>query len=227
MDQVIDVVVLEDDLMVLELHRQYVNRIRHYRLRGYAQNGLEGIELIGRIRPHLAIVDIYMPGMDGLQLLKHIRSQDWNVDVILVTAAHDLESVNQGIRYGAADYIVKPFTFRRFKKALDNYRLHFEKLRSTVSQLTQQEIDLLRTKTIADSAASLPKGFRRTTLDVIVELLQQIDGSFTVKEVSGRLGISRVTVGRYLSYLCWKGYLREVPSYGLVGRPSYMYHLNS
>ncbi|HMM19809.1 MAG TPA: response regulator [Selenomonadales bacterium] len=224
MEMVISVVILEDDPMVLELHRQYVDRVKNFELSGCAMNGKEGAGLIERVRPHLAIVDIYMPGLSGLQLLQQIRASGWNTDVILVTAAHDTESVQKGIQYGAVDYIVKPFTFLRFKKALDSYRHYFAKLRSEGTFLSQSDIDMLRGS--GDSrpeCGGLPKGMQQNTLDTIVEYIRHKNNYFTIREIAESLGISRVTIGRYLGYLCKTGCLKEVLSYGPKGRPLQKY----
>ncbi|MBP2653418.1 MAG: citT [Firmicutes bacterium] len=221
MDGKVNTVIIEDEPMVLELHRQYTNRIKEYCLIGCALSGEDGLRLVEEKKPHLAVVDIYMPGINGLEVLKHIRSQGWNTDVILVTAAHDTESVQQGIQYGAVDYIVKPFTFQRYKKALSSYREYFNKLRLSKS-MSQQDIDALKSNIIG-TRPHLPKGLQQTTLDAIVESLQQNQGYFTAQEVSKSTGISRITVRRYLHYLLDNGWLKENMSYGPIGRPLQKY----
>jgi len=206
--------------MVMELHRQYIDRVNGFTLLGCAADGDAGMKLIGRQRPHLAVVDIYMPGLSGLELLKHIRKQGWNTDVILVTAAHDTDSVQQGIQYGATDYIIKPFTFARFKRALEQYRNYFNKLRVGTKSVSQQDIDTLKANSgLTAKKNALPKGLQRTTLDLIVELLRHKSSYFTAPEVAATLGISRITVKRYLNFLQESGYLQETLAYGPVGRP--------
>ncbi len=220
MERTINVVILEDDPMVLELHRQYIGKVNGFSLLGCAADGDAGLKLIGRQRPHLAVVDIYMPGMSGLEILKQTRKQGWNTDIILVTAAHDTDSVQQGIQYGAVDYIIKPFTFPRFKKALEQYRNYFDKLRAGGKSVSQQDIDALKTaagQNIRKNA--LPKGLQRTTLDLILGHLRHKSSYFTAPEIAATLGISRITVKRYLNFLHESGYLQETLAYGPVGRP--------
>ena len=227
MDTTIGVVIVEDDPLVLELHRQYILRVKNFSLLGCARDGDEGLRLIRRQRPHLAIIDIYMPGISGLDLLKHIRKQGWNTDVILVTAAHDVESVQQGIQYGAADYIIKPFTFSRFKKALEHYRRYFNKLRGSDRPVSQNDIDRLKTNDgLTDTKGALPKGLQRTTLNHIVGLLRDTNGYFTARDLATALGISRVTVKRYLNFLQENGCLQETLTYGPVGRPLQRFLVN-
>jgi len=228
MEKMIGAVVLEDDPMVLELHRQYLSRVKDISFLGCAKDGDEGLKLIERVHPHLAIVDIYMPGLNGLELLKAIRAQGLNTDIILVTAAHDVDSVQQGIQYGAIDYIIKPFTFARFKKALDSYRQYFIKLRTSKRTMSQQEIDTLKSSSAGRVRENhhLPKGLQQNTLDLIVELIRDKSGYFTTREIAAALGISRVTVKRYLSFLQDNGCLKETLAYGPVGRPMQKFLVN-
>lgn len=227
MDTIVGVVIIEDDPLVLELHRQYIVRIKNFSLLGCARDGTEGLRLISKKQPHLAIIDIYMPGMSGLDLLKHIRKQGWNTDVILVTAAHDVESVQQGIQYGAADYIIKPFTFGRLKKALEHYRQYFNKLRCSDTSVSQTDIDRLKTNNcLTDKKSALPKGLQQTTLNHVMGLLRDTSGYFTARDVATALGISRVTAKRYLNFLHENGCLQETLCYGPVGRPLQRFLVN-
>lgn len=221
MEKVLKIVIIEDDPMVLELHRQYIGKMPEYKLVGCAQSGEEGLKLLADQNPQLAIVDIYMPGINGLQLLKNIRSSGLNTDVILVTAAHDTESVQQGIQYGATDYIIKPFTYQRLRKSLLNYWRYYDKLQSS-NRLSQKEVDMLKAGARSEEAADddLPKGLQYSTLELILKVLKEKEGYFSVLEVSEGLGISRVTVRRYVNYLKDIGWLKEMLSYGPVGRPS-------
>ena len=227
MEQELRVAIIEDDPMVLELHRQYIAKMPEYKLIGCAQSGEEGKKLLEDLKPHLAIVDIYMPGINGLQVLKHIRSTGLNTDVILVTAAHDNESIQQGIQYGATDYIIKPFTYQRLRKSLVNYLQYHNKINAS-SNLSQKEVDMLKVNAREQGSLGneLPKGLQQSTLNLIFKLLKEKEGYFSVHEVSEGLGISRVTVRRYVNYLKETGYLKEMLSYGPVGRPSqkYMFH---
>ncbi|HEY3423433.1 MAG TPA: response regulator [Negativicutes bacterium] len=222
--EMIEVVIVEDDPMVLELHRQYVCKMRAFRLIGDARNGKEGFQVISSLKPQLVILDIYMPEGDGIEILKKIRSLGINTDVILVTAAQNSEIIQQGMQYGVVDYIIKPFTFQRFKKALTDYCRYISKIKDNC-KLTQADIDGLKKSSVTSETAqdSLPKGLDRNTLNMIVLRIRKLEGYFTVNEISEVAGISRVTVRRYVNYLHDNGWLKAILSYGPVGRPIHKY----
>lgn len=221
----IKVVIVEDDPMVLELHRQFIKKIKEFQLIGDAQDGKEGIRTIAILKPQLVILDIYMPEADGIAVLKEIRKSGLNIDVIFVTAAHNSEMIQLGMQYGAVDYIIKPFTFHRFKKALIGYRNYLNKIKES-NNLTQEELDYLRERTVKVAVErDLPKGLDNRTLDQVVNTIEKRTGQFTVTDIATIMGISCVTVRRYLNFLHEKGWLKSVLSYGSVGRPLHKYSI--
>lgn len=224
MDLVIEVVIIEDDPMVLELHRQFVNKMRGFKLVGEAGNGKEGIEAILGLKPQLVILDIYMPEGDGIETIKKIRSKGINTDVILVTAAHNPETIQLCMQYGAVDYIIKPFTFQRFKKAMADYLRYIRKIKGS-NKLTQEDIDALKGRVVNQSGTeTLPKGLDQVTLDQIINIVKKRNGQFTVSEISEAMHVSCVTARRYLKFLHDEGWLTSELFYG-VGRPVHKYSI--
>lgn len=229
----ITITIVEDDPMVLELHRQYINQIKGYKLIGQAANAADGYEIIKKSRPQLVILDVYMPGESGIDLLRRIRAEGINIDVILVTAAHRADTIQQGMQCGVVDYIIKPFTFQRFKKALKNYQQYYDRL-SNAQRLCQRDIDCLKGAVSGETVASclddlkdhIPKGLDKVTLESVLYTINDQSGYFTAGEISKLVGISRVTVRRYLNYLFDNGWLKGILSYGPVGRPLHKYIKN-
>ncbi len=226
----IDIVIVEDDPMVLELHRQYISQVKGFKLTGQAANAAEGYDIIVKSRPQLVILDVYMPGESGIDLLRRVRAEGINLDVILVTAAHRSDTIQQGMQCGVVDYIIKPFTFQRFKKALKNYQQYHDRLKN-IQQLCQRDIDCLKGAVSGEAVAScledlkdnIPKGLDKATLESVLYTISDQTGYFTASEISKLIGISRVTVRRYLNYLFDNGWLKGILSYGPVGRPLHKY----
>ncbi len=76
---------------------------------GEATNGEEGIEMYLDLKPDLTTMDITMPVMDGIEALKQIRNLDANSKIVMVTAAGQRGKMLEAVKYGAADFIAKPF----------------------------------------------------------------------------------------------------------------------
>lgn len=74
-----------------------------------AANGLDAVELAGRERPQLILLDITMPHLCGIDALDAIRAADPSSLVIMLTSESDIEAARETLRLGAAAYVTKPF----------------------------------------------------------------------------------------------------------------------
>lgn len=186
----IKVLVVEDDPMVGKLHEHYLTQIKGFQLCDIVRNSDEALKIMQTKEYNLVILDIFMPGMDGLQLLAKIREQEYDVDVIIVSA----------LRLGAFDYIIKPFEFERFNLALNNYKSRYN-LVEEQSILKQDELDKTIIHQDTDVEVTLPKGLDKNTLNTVWSEIIKIDGMFTTEEISAKVGISRVSIRKYLEFL--------------------------
>lgn len=226
----IKVVLIEDDPMVQEVNRQFVEQVEGFEVVGLADNGGRGLELIRKLKPDLVLVDVYMPDHDGLETIYEIRNKLHNVDIIAITAANDIETVRTFFHQGAFDYIVKPFKFERMKKSLENYR-KFRMNMQEKEKMSQRELDELffKKETEDEKAVSieLPKGLNQHTLDKIVAYLTDCTEPLSAEAVAEGVGLARVTVRRYLDYLEKIGKVELDIYYGGIGRPINMYQLKN
>jgi two-component system, CitB family, response regulator DctR len=214
------VVLVEDDPMVREIHRQFIEKIEGFKIVGMASNGIEGLQLIKDSKPDLAIIDIYMPHKNGLEMLRGLRAECLFLDVIAITAASDIDTVHMVLQQGAVDYIIKPFTFDRIKKSLEKYKLYRLKLKGK-KELLQHELDQLLFMNGVEEKESdlLPKGLNVNTLVKITAFISHEKSPVSAEEVAERIGIARVTARRYLDYLEKEGKVKIHVQYGGVGRP--------
>jgi two-component system, CitB family, response regulator DctR len=215
------VLLIEDDPMVQEVNRQFIEQVKGFTVIGVAANGVEGMQLIRELHPDLVIIDIYMPHKDGLETLKEIRSEGYEVDVIAITAASDIDTVRRVLQNGAFDYIMKPFKFERLKQALENYH-SFRQALNEKESLTQKELDALLQTTepqTFEPSGELPKGLNEVTLQKIARYLRKQTEPVSAEEVAEGVGIARVTARRYLEYLEKKGEVTLDVQYGGIGRP--------
>lgn len=223
----INVLIVEDDPMIAALNRKYTEQLDGFQVAGIAANAQQAADLLAQQKIQLILLDIHMPGLNGLDFLRWVREENLELDVILITAASDIQPIQQALRLGAVDYLIKPFEFSRFQEALDQYKNHHHRMEHH-NKVSQQELDrMLRKKSSALQSIypELPKGLTKTTLQTINE---KILGSgaevFSTEEIAEASRISRVSVRKYLKFLAEIGYLEETLVYG-VGRPIYHYRL--
>ncbi|WP_420908663.1 response regulator [Brevibacillus humidisoli] len=220
----ISIVIIEDDPMVLEVNRQFAQRLPGFQVIGEASNGLDGLSLIRSLLPRLVLLDIFLPDMDGIQVLKQIRQEELPTDVVMLTAARDAERIQDGFRYGVIDYLIKPFRFERFQEALEKVKL--QQMRMGAAEVfNQDELDHLRGSgsVLAEAGMALPKGLNEVTLQQITAYLRERARAESAEEVAEGTGLARVTVRRYLEYLVRSGEVELQVQYGSVGRPMNRY----
>ncbi|MET3657645.1 response regulator [Sporosarcina psychrophila] len=223
----IKVLLIEDDPMVQEVNREFIESIKGFRVVAVASNGEEGIRLLKELSPDLVVLDIYMPKKDGIKTLQEFRKQKLEADVIVVSAAKDSETIKLMLQNGAMDYIIKPFKIQRIQRALEKYRKYRTSLNAS-EVISQEQLDLLiyseHSKKI--TGKNLPKGLNEFTLNEITMYVQNQDGPRSAEEVAGAIGIARVTARRYLDYLEKSGGITLDVQYGGVGRPINRYVSN-
>ncbi|MDW7673165.1 MAG: response regulator [Bacillota bacterium] len=227
--ETIKILIVEDDPMVMQVNKQYVDEIEGFELIATAESGREAIQQVKIHQPQLVILDVYLPDLDGVQTLQEIRKLNMPTDVIMVTAAKDVDTIQKAFRYGAIDYIVKPFRFDRLKEALESYIIISQKFQRK-SVLTQEEIDVMKqskVKTYKKSSDKdiLPKGLNDVTLKQILLCLIKEQSGMSAEEVAEGVGLARVTARRYLDYLEKEGKVLLEIQYGSVGRPINRYKL--
>ncbi len=222
----IDVLVVEDDPMVADIHQNYVNSVEGFRVVGMVDNGLKALDFLRKRPVRLVILDIFLPGLDGMGTLEKIREGGSNVDVIMISASRDKTTVNRSIQAGAFDYIVKPFAFDRIKAALEAFRQVVYRLSEGPNQVDQNDIDnLLLARNRKNVQSTLPKGLNPHVLKKVEELISKVDRPLSSVEAADIIGVSRITARRYLEYLVASGSATMEREYQEVGRPINKYSI--
>ncbi len=102
--------VVDDDFMSASIHRSYVERVPGFTAIGEAHTGAQALESVHRLNPDLVLLDIYLPDISGIEVIRRLRVEERaSVDVIAVTAAKDVKTLRAAIQGGVLHYIVKPF----------------------------------------------------------------------------------------------------------------------
>jgi response regulator of citrate/malate metabolism len=216
--------IVDDDFMVARIHRGYTERVPGFEVVGAAHSGADALAAVDRLRPDLVVLDIYLPDMSGLDVLRELRQRQAPVEVIMVTAARDVASVRAAMQGGALHYIVKPFDFARFREALEAYRRLVDR-GSGLAAVEQSDVDNMYAALRATPTATLPKGLNRPTLELVVRYLNQRPDAASAQEVADGTGVSRATARRYLEFLESQGRTTLELRYGAAGRPEHRYRL--
>jgi DNA-binding response OmpR family regulator len=110
------VLVVDDEPDAVELLTEFLTA------KGYevitASNGEEALRRLQEDRPHLILLDVRMPKMDGLEVLRRAREIDQAVGIIMVTAVHEEETGRRALQMGAFDYITKPLDLKYLEQSL-------------------------------------------------------------------------------------------------------------
>ena len=222
-----NVIIVEDDPLVAQLNSQYLSRLEDVVLQGVFSNGADALEFLKANPVDLAIMDVYMPTMNGLELLRAIRGAGIQTAVIMITAATEMQVVGEALRLGIEDYIIKPFSFQRLQETVQNYQNKISLVRRQ-DKADQAVVDQLLRNAFASQGTTreLRKGLNARTLESIESLIRENpDGPHTCESISAESGLSKVTVRHYLNYLMETGVLRSSIDYETGGRPRVLYRL--
>ncbi|MDF2882570.1 MAG: response regulator [Clostridiaceae bacterium] len=215
--------IIEDDPMVREINSKFLNKVEGFTLYKAVSNLTDAKQYILARKPQLILLDVFLPNENGIDLLKWIRKEELLIDVILITADKTLERVQQAFRYGAIDYLIKPFTFERFKEALFQYKDRYDKFKSD-EEIEQMELDKLMGSSSLPREDNFTKGLNKYTYNSIWDEVEKGQKNyFTAESLSEKIGMARVTVRKYLEYMTEEGKLERIVEYGKIGRPQHKY----
>jgi response regulator of citrate/malate metabolism len=219
---VIKVLIVDDDFMVAKVHAGFVAALEGFEVIGTASTGAQALEDVVRLRPDLVLLDVYLPDMTGLDVLRRLRAAACPSDVIVISAARDVDSIRSALHGGVLHYLVKPFDRRTFEARLRD----FAALRSDLAELEeagQADVDRVFGAGPAPAGRTVtttPKGIAPETLELVRATLAAAgtDG-LSASECSERTGLARVSARRYLEQRVTQQEADVRQRYGTAGRP--------
>jgi response regulator of citrate/malate metabolism len=242
------VLIVEDEPTAAEALALHVGRVPGFRVVGHVRTGADALRRVAAGGVELVLLDIYLPDMSGLEVLRRLRAVGQTVDVVATTRARDLSVVQAAVSFGVTQYLVKPFTSVAVRQKLERYSAYRASLAGAGLPVAQGEIDnLFGTLRESADATGLPKGISAESLQTVVAALRRAleedatgahptsdtgddtddtddtVGARSAAELAGLLGMSRVTTRRYLEYLVDAGLACRQARYGSTGRPELEY----
>ena len=219
----IRMIVVEDDPMVAQLNAAYLSALEGCQVKGVFSNGQEALEFLRKEPVDLAVMDVYMPVCSGVELLRQMRGSGIQTAVIMITAATEMKVVEESLRLGIEDYIIKPFSYDRLRDSIQRFR-DKKNLVHGSARASQAMVDQLLGNQRRTSSA-LPKGLNAKTLESIRKFMDDPAVEYTCESLSADCGLSRVTVRHYLNYLIDTGVVTSAIDYETGGRPRVLYRL--
>lgn len=227
---VCSVLVVDDDFMVARAHERIVAQLPGYRVVGVAHTGEQALELIAALHPQLVLLDMYLPDMTGLDVIRRARAASGahELDFLVLSAAREAEIVTAALQGGIVSYLLKPFKISELQSRLVGYAERRELL-ARPGDLSQADLD--RALGSAAGAASvrpavmpeLPKGLSKETGALIERAMRESDPDLAASECAEMLGLSRVVARKYLEHFVGVGAAVVTLRYGQTGRPQRRY----
>jgi two-component system CitB family response regulator len=221
------VMIVEDDPLAAKVYKQFAEKIDGFEVLAMANSGNEALMYLKTFKPQLILLDIYLPDVNGIDLLRIIRMNHRGIDVIPITAANDAETVTEAIRGGVFSYLIKPIDVKKFTDEMTRYKQTMQQLK-VKKTMDQREIDsFFSLKENANQKRTnekqLPKGIDKFTLIRVRDKLRFEKESVSAEELAVLLGITDSTARKYLEYLSSIDELEVDIQYGMVGRPERKY----
>ena len=214
------VLVVEDDPMVAMINMEYISKISQLEIVGHAINKQEVFEYLQKFKVDLILMDIFLGGESGLEILQAVRGEGYTVDIIMITSANGSEDIKKALSLGCLDYLIKPFDFERFKCAIKKF--HDKNELFNEKKIVHEDLDRLNIIK-KENFEILPKGLNEKTLNDKESEIMKRKKEFNIKEICELTEMSNVTIKKYLDYLEKIDYIKENIIYGNIGRPQYVY----
>lgn len=221
--------IVEDDEIAAKIYEQFTLKLEGFQIIATVATGQHALDMLHVVTPDVLLLDIFLPDMNGIELLREVRKNFRGIDVILITAANDVDTVREAIRGGAFSYIIKPINIDKFMSTLVQYANTRRQLQDHAI-MDQSEVDQLfpnatssappKTK---EASVHLPKGIDKLTLKLIREKMRVILQSVNADDLAALVGMSHSTVRRYLEFLVSINEVTVETFYGTVGRPERKY----
>lgn len=199
---VIRVLIVEDQTLVCEGLEMLLNLVEDIRVTGRATDGVEALLYMQKQAPDLVLLDVRMPKMSGIEVLREMKAKALAIPVILLTTFDDDAALLEGIRLGAKGYLLKDVSLTKLTEAIRLVAVGESLINPVVTERLLQGFQ----------RAPLPPGdgyddevlTRRE-----VEILRLMTGGYSNREIAGALYISEGTVKNHVSNILSKLGVRD------------------
>ncbi len=189
------VLIVDDHPMVRDTIRAGCEDRPGLEIVGEAGTGGEALEALERLRPDLVVLDLILPGTDGFEVLRELRSRDTGVRVLVLSNRDDGEAVFESMRLGANGYLEKTTSLDALLDAMEAIGRGEEVFAANHEQLAHSHLSDLAGR--ARAAAAGASMLTRREVDVV----QLIAEGLTARQIASRLNVSPRTVETHIAKL--------------------------
>ncbi|MCP5206533.1 MAG: response regulator transcription factor [Hahellaceae bacterium] len=148
----------------------------------FSGDGLDGLQKARTGRYDMVLLDVMLPGMDGFEICRHIRQQDKEQPIIMLTAKNTDDAIIQGLSLGADDYVAKPFSVAQLVLRVEAVLRRSRSVQEDLSQLTFADV-VIDTRTLNGHKGSQAQVFTRREVDILTYLLRNQERPITREEL--------------------------------------------
>ena len=185
----IRILVADDHMIIRQGLRLILETEDDFDLVGEAPDGAEALRLCAEMNPNVVLMDLRMPGMDGLSAIEHLRAEQPGIAVVILTTFNEDDLMMRGLRAGAKGYLLKD---------TDRETL-FNTIRAAVRGETLLKPEIMKRVLLQMSATGVKESFPTDLTGREMEVLKAVAQGERSKEIAIRLGISERTVKAHLA----------------------------
>jgi len=197
----IRVVLVDDHALVRSGMRALLEQMPGIQVAGEATNGREALELVGRLRPDVVLLDISMPELNGLEVAERLHAAQPGVRVVLLSMHADEQYVDRALGVGASGYVLKSADAEELERAVRSAARGLAYLSPAIARAAGR-------RARSDRSGGSPLSPRQR------EILQLIAEGNTTRQIAEKLGVSVKTVETHRAHVMERLEIHDVP--GLV-----------
>jgi len=186
----ITVSIVEDDIPVRTIFAQWLSRAKGFRVAGLHQNGLEAVAALPAEKPDVVLMDINLPGLDGVECVRQLKAQCPKMQFVMITVYEDPNRVFAALAAGATGYLIKRTSRNALLDALRDVQAGGSPMSSSIARQVVQSF--------AKASPTPPPADFEPLSQREKEVLGLLSEGYAVKEISESLGLSEHTVNTYL-----------------------------
>lgn len=190
----INVLLVEDQNLVRAGLRALLDRQEDICIVGEATNGEEAIQMAGALQPNLVLMDLKLPKVDGIEATRQIKDRHREIEVLVLSAYEDDESVFQAIQAGASGYVLKDITVENLVRAIRSVRAGMSTVHPGITRKLLERISLMSRSRAPGQPSIHSDGLTQRE----VEILVGVANGLSSRELSARLFVSESTIKSHL-----------------------------